>query len=102
MLSLQALPQPHSEKTLLNLPCGADLGARRKLEILYFTSTEKLFVFAELYLKNGFFPNLGYKAFEDGAEDELFFFKKGENKNDIQFDFLEFNSLILALYLLVL
>lgn len=42
------------------------------MEILYFTSTEKLFVFAELYLKNVFFPNLGYKAFEDGAEDELF------------------------------
>lgn len=58
-------------------------------------------MFAELYLKNVFFPNLGYKAFEDGAEDELFF-KKGQNKNGIQFDFLEFNSLILASYLLVL
>lgn len=53
------------------------------MEILYFTSTEKLFVFAELYLKNGFFPNLGYKALEDGAEVELL--KTGQNKNGLTF-----------------
>lgn len=40
-------------------------------------------MFAELYLKNGFFPNLGYKALEDGAEVELL--KTGQNKNGLTF-----------------
>lgn len=59
VLSLQVSPQPHSERTLLNSPCDADLGARRKLEILYFINTGKLFVFAEMHLGNEVFPNLG-------------------------------------------
>lgn len=53
------------------------------------------------YLGNGVFPNLGCnRAFKFGAELELFL--KGQNKKSIQFDILEFNSFILALYLFVL